>query len=214
MDVGTGFLCQHQVPGNHQILGNGRTSGKPQLPGYLSLIDCIVLYHLAVLTVGDDNFMQLFCGFQSVTHPNRRSDGNTVVGKSYGTGSSQRVKIRQRFALLSHGHCADGQHMAEALLFALFQHIFHLLRGIQHGLGIGHAGNGGKAARCCCRAAGDDVLFISKTGIPEVNVHIHKTRSKIQPGAVDDFVPLGGNSRCQSGDHAVLYQKIHGGGSD
>ena len=97
-------------------------------------------------------------------------------------------------------------------MFTLFQHIFHLFRGVQHGLGVGHTGHGGKSARCRRRAAGDDVLLIGKAGIAEVDVHIYKARGKIQPGAVDDLMALGGDACGQGGDDTVFHQKISGGG--
>ena len=197
----------------HDSFIKGGAAGQPQLTGHFALVDRIVLHHLAVLTVRDHDFMELFGGFQGIPHPNCRGNGYAVVGKRHGAGLSQLVKIRQHFALLSNGYGADGEHMAEALIFSLFQHIFHLLRGVQHGLGVGHAGHGGKAACRRCGAAGDDVLLIGKAGIPEVDVHIYKARGKIQPGAVDDLMTLGGDPRRQCGDGFAFHQQIHGCGS-
>lgn len=64
----------------------------------------------------------------------------------------------------------------DAGFFSLIQYILKGLGVINYRLRIGHADNGGKTACCCRMRTGQDILFIRKSRIAEMHMHIHQAR--------------------------------------
>ena len=160
--------------------------------------------------MGNDDFMERLCSLQRIPHPNRRGDGNAVIRKCYSAGFRKRTEVCECFALLTYSDSTNGKYTAGTLRLALFQHIVHLLGGVQHRLCVGHTGNRSESACCGCCTACDDILLVGKAGVTEMHMHVHQTGGNDLSGAVDGLVAFCGNARGNGGDHAALQQQIHG----
>ena len=133
---------------------------------------------------------------------------HAVIRQGNCTGFFQSLGIRQGLALLPHGNRGDGQHINAAALGSAFIDIAHPLRAIDHRFGVGHAGDGGKAAMGSSVGAGNNVLFIGKTGVTEVNMDINKAGADRQSGGIQYLSALALQILANTYDLAVFDQDI------
>ena len=131
-----------------------------------------------------------------------------VVGQGNRPCRLQGLGIGGFLPAQAQGQGGDGVYPHAVGRFRPVQHIFDLLGAVHRRAGVGHAGHGGDAPPGGGGAAGEDVLLISKPGVPQVDVHIHQPGGHHQPGGVDGPVGLAGQAVLHQSDPSVLQQHV------
>ena len=141
-------------------------------------------------------------------------DREAVVGEADRAGLGQHAHLGELppFQPLGHGTNRidlDPLGLARAALHELDQR--HV---VDHGLGVGHAGDAGHPARCRREAACGNSLLVLVAGLAEVHVHVDEAGCHAVAAAIDRGDPLrhavGEEFRPEVGDRAVLREQRTG----
>ena len=118
-----------------------------------------------------------FCGdLHGMVHQFRIQQGHTIIRESHSACRCQLLHIRQLLPLHAHGHIGAGRHM-DPCLRSLVQDILQGLLTVHGGLRVRHQHHGGHTALRRSRSAGVDIFLRRETGISEMHMHIHQSRS-------------------------------------
>ena len=176
IDAGSGLFRQLQIPFHQCDLRlSGRAADSVMFTG-LSAVHTVVLDIFRVFFMETDGHIQLCGDFHGPSHQFRIQQGHTVIRESHSTRRCQLLHIRQLFSLHAHGHVSTGSHM-DPRLCSLVQDILQGLLTVHSGLRVRHQHYGGHTTLRRCRSSGVDIFLRCKTGISEMHMHIHQSRS-------------------------------------
>ena len=176
IDAGSGLFRQLQIPFHQCDLRlSGRAADSVMFTG-LSAVHTVVLDIFRVFFMETDGHIQLCGDLHGPSHQFRVQQGHTVIRESHSTSRCQLLHIRQLFSLHAYGHVSTGRHM-DPRLRSLVQDILQGLLTVHSGLRVRHQHHGGHTALRRCRSSGVDIFLRCKTGISEMHMHIHQSRS-------------------------------------
>ena len=111
---------------------------------------------------------------------------DAVVRNTCRPRPAQPFHIHQFPSLHAHSHVGAGMNM-NPRRFPFFQDIGERFRIIHGRLRIRHQHDGSKTALRRRGRSAFDIFLIGKTGIPKMNMHIHKPRRNDLPGRINMF---------------------------
>ena len=163
----------------------GRAAYSVKRRGF-SGVDAVICNHAGIFLVKAYGLMKAFCLFHGFSHNRLVEQGNAVVGKARRPGFPQLFHIRQ--LLPRHSQCNVGAAFdMNAGFLSSGKHIRESFLIIHRRLRVRHQHNFRKAPPCRRRRAGDNVLLIGKSGLPEMYVGIRKTGGNQETLGINGF---------------------------
>ena len=106
-------------------------------------------------------------------------DRLSILADRRDSGFHHSLDIRKFLSLLSLRDRANLQYMNAMSALCLLMHIFYNIRIVDNRLRIRHRKHRRISTVCSCRHTGEDILFLLKSRITKMHMHIDKSRHHI-----------------------------------
>ena len=167
-----GEFGEEEIPGDHDLFRDRGDAGKAEFGGDETLVHHPAGGEIPVLAVDDDRHVQRGGVFERPAHQGGVHDRFAVIGKADGAGILEIPEFGEGCALRLHADRRDGIDIGEAAFRGLSADEFGDGAAVVHGIRVGHAGDGGEAARDGGLASGGDRLLVFESRLPQVGVHV------------------------------------------
>ena len=219
VDGRAGGFGEGDFPRGDEILACPVHAGDAQFLRDGAFVHDAAVYEVQILAVGDGEEAVFPGQAHPLPHEAGGGDRLAVIRDSDGPGGLEGGHVGEDFPLHPAG---DGGNRVDAG-FGGSPFLYNITENfgtVGDGVGIGHAGDRGDAARGGRLAAGEDVLLVEKTGVAEVDVHVNEAGEGGQTGKVTDGVarlrrkagPHGGEFPVRDADVAGEIDGV--GGAD
>lgn len=201
---------QADVALGHDFLGRGRDAGQAEAGGGDAAVHDALAGERLVLAMLDEERVEHGRVLHGPQADAGLGDAVAVVGDGDRAGAEHQADLGEFLAGAGLGDRADGVDLAGGGA-GLAADEFDLGVGVEGRDGVGHAGDGGEAARDRGRAAGLDGLAFLLAGLAEVDVHVDQAGADDSVFGVDGAVGGGAvEALADGGDLAVAEGQIGG----
>ena len=160
-----------------------------------------VLLLRAVLAMSRDDLAERLCSLHSLTHKRGIVHAATVVREAANVGS-ERLNIRESKSHLASRYASEGENLDLSVVVYYIQLLLQVFVAVGNGVEIRHSTDCRVSSSCRRRATCRNSLFIRKTRLSKMHVHIDKT------GKNNVFRTVNGDitgKRCLGDEGGILF---------
>ena len=204
-----GKLDEADVALEHDGLGHGGHAAKPEPGRDLALVHHPVGGKRRVLEVMHDERAEILGVGEHVPHHLGVGEARLAIAEGDRARLVQETDLRHLLALRPLVMAAIGWTLTSAVSRARLQDEIDKRHVVDHGIGVGHADDGGDAAGGRGAARRGERLAMLEPGLPGEHHHVDQAGGEHAAGAIDDLGvadAAGGDVRAEIGDGAVHDQ--------
>ena len=208
MDPGARFAGQDDIARHHDVLGARRDASKAQAHALDPLVDVPSGTQVEILAVIDHRHAERCGVFHGPPHQAGIHHRQAVVADRDGALAAHGSNIGQPLALAALRDRPDRMHVdCRGAASALHDEAGHL-RGIVHGLCVGHAAHGGESARRRGAGAALDGFGVFNARLAQMHVDVDEAGCDDQSGGIVDSCAGALDGGLDRGDPLVIEQHV------
>ena len=182
-----GELHQADVALQHDGLGSGGDAAKAEPGGNLTLVHHPVTGKVCVFEVVHDQRVEILGIGEHVAHHLGIGDARLAVGEGDRAGIVQQADLGHLLAHQPLGHRRHGVDVDQGGVARAPQDEIDQRHVVDHGLGVGHADDGGDAAGGRGLARGRQRLAVLMAGLAGRDHHVDQAGGEKTSAAIDDL---------------------------